>query len=257
MQRSHRLARLSTAAAGTTGVGSMQVQFIIVAGPVDFTLRIAASQLERNAVATPVILPPIGAPGVSTRGVSASATNLATTVAQISVLGSVTTTVPSQRMVASAVIAGQGGIDAQPFVLTTPHLIGVSSLAKLGALNVQSTVATTSVVTVGQIGFDPSHGQQAQLGAMIGVNAPGHSTGCAGHSVHQDDERRCRCQPFWYGHQPTHRIARWSQRNGTMWRGRIHHRKDADVRRCHREAGYDQRPNRRRYSREHQRWPSR
>ena len=40
---------------------------------IDFTLRIAAPQLENNLVVTPPILPPLGSPGVTTRGIMADA----------------------------------------------------------------------------------------------------------------------------------------------------------------------------------------
>ena len=73
--------------------GVVYVQFTYGVGAVDLTVRFAGPQLERGLIRSPTILPPVGSPGVSTRGL-----------------------LPAPYVTNYAVIGGQGGVQANGLV---------------------------------------------------------------------------------------------------------------------------------------------
>ena len=78
-------------------------------GAVDFTIRIAACQLERGSVRTPIILPPVGAPQVSSRGLIATPTPFTPVGAVINGTGNARAFIAPVAVPTGAVIAGTGG----------------------------------------------------------------------------------------------------------------------------------------------------
>jgi hypothetical protein len=69
------LTAYGSTAAAPTGATMVSGGFLAwnypASGAVDFTIRIAACQLERGSVRTPLILPPVGVPGTTSRGLLA------------------------------------------------------------------------------------------------------------------------------------------------------------------------------------------
>ena len=63
---------------------------VTIGNAIDLTLRIVAPQFESNPVVTPLILPPLGSPGVTTRALLAQPTTLVTAQARINGVGGFT-----------------------------------------------------------------------------------------------------------------------------------------------------------------------
>ena len=84
--------------------------FLSGAGPVDYTLRLAGFQLEIKT-RTPLILPPPGAPAITTRALLAMPTTVQQAVAQIDGRGGVGADLLTQRP-GAAQIAGLGAVRA-------------------------------------------------------------------------------------------------------------------------------------------------
>lgn len=79
--------------------------------PIDFTLRIGAPQLEQQAVATSVMLPPVGSPGVSTREADIIPAVLEVAAATLPGSGGLTADTGAVAL-ASALMAGSGAQSA-------------------------------------------------------------------------------------------------------------------------------------------------
>jgi hypothetical protein len=88
--------------------GGCDIQIISLSGNFDITLRIAGVQFERGSIATPPVLPPVGTPGVSSRGMLAMPIVPAQAQATIGGVGSVSATAVALRPTATG-IGGQGG----------------------------------------------------------------------------------------------------------------------------------------------------
>ena len=72
-----RLFHTGTLTPPTTGLAGSQFDFVVSVGvPIDCTFRVASPQLELGAFASSPILPPVGTPGASTRGVDIVTTPL-------------------------------------------------------------------------------------------------------------------------------------------------------------------------------------
>jgi hypothetical protein len=106
---------------GTAGVGQSAISQCFIqfsysaAGPIDITLRIAAIQLERGSVRTPIILPPVGSPQVSSRGLIAGAGSFTPTGATINGTGNVRASIAPVAVPTGAVIAGgEANLDVGP-----------------------------------------------------------------------------------------------------------------------------------------------
>jgi hypothetical protein len=96
----------NAAPAGNIYTSGVFIAFGYFAGAVDITLRIAAPQLERGSVRTPIILPPVGAPQVTTRGLIATPTPFTPTGATINGTGGVRASIAPVAVLTGAVIAG-------------------------------------------------------------------------------------------------------------------------------------------------------
>ena len=92
------------------------------AGPVDITLRIAATQLERGTVATPIIYPPVGAPQASTRALLAMPRVPGLAQATIGGVGSVSATAVALRPAAAPV----GGRNGTTNYVLNPRWVGAA-----------------------------------------------------------------------------------------------------------------------------------
>ena len=89
--------------ATAAGVFADPGHIAILAGvDVDITLRIAGAQFERGLIPTPLILPPVGAPQVSTRALLAMPTTLISAQAMIAGVGGATNWVRNPQGVAAS-----------------------------------------------------------------------------------------------------------------------------------------------------------
>jgi hypothetical protein len=119
------LTAYGSTAAAPTGATMVSGGFLAwnypASGAVDFTIRIAACQLERGSVRTPLILPPVGVPGTTSRGLLAMPRVPGLAQAEIDGVGSVSATTSAVRP-GVATIAGAGGVGATLAKLALPVL---------------------------------------------------------------------------------------------------------------------------------------